>query len=120
MSDTAKDLTLREKLLKSKQPGRRKVTINDIEIEFRAPTVRDIQRYTTGSNPKLLTHASIIVDFAMVPGTNEAIFHEADQEVIEGWPFTIEISNLFKEFQKLILGIDIEEAVKNSLRTASN
>lgn len=77
---------LRAKVLATKLPKTKLVTFFGAEIELRQPKLRDILK--AQENPD--RQASVIqtlVQYAYVPGTDERLFEETDEEALKEQPF---------------------------------
>lgn len=105
---------LRSKALQSRTQQRKLLTFNGAEIEMIQPKLEWI---VTRDPEKNINIVDYLINFARVPGTDEAVFEEADRAVLLDLPFDRNMKDVVEAINTLT-GVDIAEARKNSLATS--
>lgn len=114
---------IRKALLDAK-PLSRIVTIYGQKVEIRQSRIGAVLSSIeddTGEPKKIsrkMAFAQLLIAHCYVPGTQEKVFDDADQEVLMEMPFGPDTMALQNAIQDL-MGINVETEVKNSAETPS-
>jgi hypothetical protein len=77
-------------------------------IEIRQPSLRDIfQAQASDDSTKVIVQT--IIEYCVVPGTNDKVFEAADLDVILSMPFGEDLAKLQRAITQLT-GLDVEGA----------
>lgn len=101
---------LRSKLLTSHKPKSKLVKVFGAEIELRQPRLGVVMKTREMEDPAERV-ASMIIQYAYVPGTDELVFEEGDQATITQWPFGQDLIELQQAITSLT-GLDLDNAEK--------
>jgi hypothetical protein len=78
---------LRGALFASKKRNSKLITLFDVEVEIRQPTVGEMLALSgLNENDRRKSLVSIMVNYCFVPGTDEPIFDKSDEDGIMNWP----------------------------------
>ena len=86
----------------------RDVTIFDIPLVIRQPSLRDIMR-ARSEDDEAKRMADIIIRYVYIPGGDERAFEEGDAEMIMRWPWGEDLSVLQDAIMDLS-GLNIDDA----------
>lgn len=100
---------LRAKVLQERPLQRKEIKFNGAVIEMIQPRVSWVVNRDLEKTPNVVDY---LINFARVPGTDEAIFEEADRDVLAGMPFDSEMMEVVRVINELT-GINTEAARKN-------
>lgn len=99
---------IRAELIGKKHKGKTKlVTLFGVEIELRQPTLATILDARDIESERDRT-ASVFINYAYVPGTDERVFEDTDKESILNWPFAEELIAVQEAIGELT-GVDLKE-----------
>jgi hypothetical protein len=94
----------------AKRARRVKITMAGFDVELVQPKISQVQALKT------FNITDMIISQARVPGTDEAIFDEADAEWIADLPMDDEWRGAIDQMIRL-MGVNVERAIKNSETT---
>ncbi len=113
---------IRSKIFSSKAFKREEVEVYGTTIEVRqAPLGRVLDLQGMFGEDKKSAISLALIEFVMVPGTDEPVFDEGDVELILGLPFGDDFQALQAKINK-IMGVseeDVKDAEKNLEETTS-
>lgn len=105
--------SIRSQLFNSASKKRRSKKINmfGTEVEVRQPSVGQVLELQNSKDQKN-TLVRMLIEYCYVPGTNEKVFEEGDQDQIMSWP----VDDWFQQFNDAVTelaSINVQEAEKN-------
>jgi hypothetical protein len=97
---------IRAKIFAKKELKSKILTFFDTEIELRQPKLRDIlaaqqELKEQGEDGVSSTVASILLQYAYIPGTSEKIFEDADKAAILELPFDENMTRVTNALQEI-------------------
>lgn len=101
---------IRADVLQTRAPKRKKVDFFGTEIEIVQPTLGDIVA-AQQSESREAAVIDILTKYAVVPGTDERIFEEADADMLKTQPFGHDQVRVAEALQELT---DVDFQAKNS------
>jgi hypothetical protein len=90
----------------------------DTELEVKQPALGDILNLQSVPDSKARVVAALI-NYCYVPGTNEKVFTQADQDIILGLPFDDNFTAIQNAIAELT-GVNLDEARKNLEKAPSD
>lgn len=82
----------------------------DTELELRQPTVGEMLEQSQETDQRVMI-SSFLIRQAYVPGTNELVFSNADQDGIMNWPYGRWVTDITEALRELT-DLEIEEQEK--------
>lgn len=105
---------IRTQTLQTRTQMRIAVMLNGASVEMIQPRLD----WVVNRDPdKSINIVDYLIEFARVPGTDEAVFEEADRAVLMQLPFDNDMKEVVKAINSLT-GVDTDAARKNSLATS--
>ena len=107
MSQNVRD-SIRAKVFKTHTRKRVKVKLFDADIELIQPTLADLRK---PESEDVGVIADMLIQYARVPGTDEPVFEDTDQDMIMSWPVDNWMKDVTDAFSQLTT-LDRDEAKK--------
>jgi hypothetical protein len=100
---------IRQKLV-GDTPAAKRIPLHifDCDIELKQPDLKSILKARDESDPAKRS-AEMIIQYAVMPGTDENVFEDSDLTMILRWPFGEDMVRLNEAISELT-GVDLEKA----------
>ncbi len=104
---------LRAAIMSSENTKRKRYPLSFFgqEIELIQPSLGNIQKYMDAANSGIKL-TDVLIDYAVIPGTDERIFEQADEASLKQLPFNDDLAQLSNLMAQL-MGADVKTAEKN-------
>lgn len=101
---------IRKQLFAKKERKTVLLTLWDTEIELRQPTVGEMLDQSQETDQRVMI-SSFLIRQSYIPGTNEKVFDDADEDGILNWPYGKWVADITEALRELT-DLEIEDAEK--------